>query len=125
VPATPEDIRSSVTSYVERFNAGDREGWAALFAPDHVIDDPVGSPLLQGPDGAGTFWDNNHAIAPDAKLAISGPIVVVADEAAFPLEIQVSGVVIDVIDIMGFDDQARIRSLRAWWNLADAHPPAG
>jgi hypothetical protein len=32
-------------------------------------------------------------------------------------------VVIDVVDLMAFDDDARIRSLRAWWNLADAHPP--
>jgi steroid delta-isomerase len=125
VPATAAEIRATVSSYIERYNAGDRAGWSALFAPDHVIEDPVGSPLLHGPDGAGAFWDSGHALAPEATLALTGPVIVVADEAAFSLQIRVEPMVIDVIDVMAFDEGARIRSLRAWWDPADAHPPAG
>jgi steroid Delta-isomerase len=120
--AKPEDIRTTARSYVDRFNAGDREGWAALFSADHVIEDPVGSDLRRGPDGAGAFWDEVHALAPDACLALTGPIVVVADEAAFGLAILAGGMAIDAVDVMVFDDDGRIRSLRAWWNLADARP---
>ena len=85
----------------------------------------MGSPVVTGPDGAGTFWDTAHALSAEARLALTGPVIVVGDEAAFSLQIQVAPIVIDVIDIMVFDDKARIRSLRAWWNMADAHEPAG
>jgi steroid delta-isomerase len=122
--AKPEEIRTTVRSYVETFNAGDRAAWAALFAPDHVIEDPVGTPLRHGPAGAGEFWDLNHELAPDAQLALTGAIVVLGAEAAFPLAIHLGGLVVDVVDVMAFDDEARITSLRAWWNLEDAHPPA-
>ncbi|WP_020661127.1 nuclear transport factor 2 family protein [Amycolatopsis benzoatilytica] len=44
--------------------AGDKDGWLALFAPDAVVEDPVGPSMFDetgaghhGPDGISAFWD--------------------------------------------------------------------
>ncbi|WP_033290757.1 nuclear transport factor 2 family protein [Amycolatopsis jejuensis] len=44
--------------------AGDKDGWLALFAPDAVVEDPVGPSMFdeagkghRGPDGIAAFWD--------------------------------------------------------------------
>jgi ketosteroid isomerase-like protein len=48
--------------------AGDKEGWLALFAPDAVVEDPVGPSFFDeagkghhGRDGIGAFWDKTIA----------------------------------------------------------------
>jgi steroid delta-isomerase len=59
-PARDMSIRS-----VTAVEAGDREGWLALFAPDGFVEDPIGpSPLNptgephRGHEGIGAFYDN-------------------------------------------------------------------
>jgi ketosteroid isomerase-like protein len=49
---------------VAAVEAGDREGWIALFAPDGVVEDPVGPSMFdetgqghRGPAGIGAFFD--------------------------------------------------------------------
>ncbi|MET7998730.1 nuclear transport factor 2 family protein [Amycolatopsis sp. NPDC005232] len=44
--------------------AGDKDGWLALFAPDAVVEDPVGPSMFDeqgkghhGREGIGAFWD--------------------------------------------------------------------
>ncbi|KDN22804.1 nuclear transport factor 2 family protein [Amycolatopsis rifamycinica] len=48
--------------------AGDKEGWLALFAPDAVVEDPVGPSFFDeagkghhGREGIGAFWDKTIA----------------------------------------------------------------
>ncbi|MEU4525477.1 nuclear transport factor 2 family protein [Amycolatopsis sp. NPDC024027] len=48
--------------------AGDKEGWLALFAPDAVVEDPVGPSFIDeagkghhGREGIGAFWDKTIA----------------------------------------------------------------
>jgi hypothetical protein len=45
---TPEQIEAVVTQVFEKFAAFDAEGTAALYAPDGTIEDPVGTPPVQG-----------------------------------------------------------------------------
>ena len=49
---------------VAAVEAGDKEGWIALFAPDGVVADPVGPSMFDpegkghvGPEGIGAFYD--------------------------------------------------------------------
>ena len=121
----PEDIRSTVDSYAERF-AEDREGWVSLFAPDATVEDPVGSDLREGHEAIGEFWDFVHGMVDAVRIVRTGPVRVAGDEAAWPFQIRstVAGaeMVLDVIDAMTFDDEARITSMRAYWDMADMRP---
>lgn len=40
-------MKSALKAFADRSNAGDAEGLVALFAPNAVIEDPVGSPANQ------------------------------------------------------------------------------
>lgn len=125
----PEDIRRTINGYAEHMTAGDKDAWLALFAPDATIEDPVGSEVRTGIDGAGAFWDFTRSLSARIELTLTGPVRVAGDEAAFPFTI-ISTVGddryrLDVIDTMSFDDQGRIRSMRAFWDMADMRPADG
>lgn len=125
-------IRAHVDAYVERFSADDREGWLDLFAPDATMEDPVGTPLKQGRDAIGAFYDESHGLAETLRLVLTGPVRVAAGEAAFPMQARpvLGGTEfqVDIIDAMTFvDDLAsptgvRISSMRAFWDPAEMRP---
>lgn len=45
----PETVHGWVAAYFENTRSGDAARWAAAFAPDAVVDDPVGTPLKETP----------------------------------------------------------------------------
>nr|AUO14878.1 hypothetical protein [Amycolatopsis sp.] len=63
-PAARRAALASMTAVA----AGDKEAWLALFAPDAVVEDPVGPSFFDeegkghhGRDGIGAFWDKTIA----------------------------------------------------------------
>jgi steroid Delta-isomerase len=126
--ATPDQIRAAVDSYVELFPT-EQDAWLELFAADAQVEDPVGSPLRSGRDEIGAFWQESHAMADSIRLERTGPVRVAGNEAAFPMQVHpvVGGTafVMDVIDVMSFDDDGRITSLRAFWDPAEMRPANG
>lgn len=112
-----EKIRETMRTYVERWNAGDRDGWVALFTDDAHHEDPVGGPVNRGPEAIATFWDTMKGLAPSRLDIVAGPVVC-GSEAAMPVLITVdlgdNQLKIDAVDVMAFDDDARISSLRAF-----------
>jgi steroid delta-isomerase len=124
--ATPDDIRSTITSYIERFSAADRAGWLALFADGATLEDPVGSEVRSGTVAIGEFWDLVRSMTPDITLASTGPVRVAGHEAAFPMvmttQLGDTAMALDIIDVMTFDDDAKIASMRAFWDMADMRP---
>src|SRR5690606_33867080 len=57
VPELPDDLpdhpaRSASIASMTAVEAGDRDGWLALFAPDAVVEDPIG-PSPFDPEGKG------------------------------------------------------------------------
>lgn len=124
--ATPDDIRATIDEYTARFSAADKDGWLALFAPDATIEDPVGSEVRTGVDSIGEFWDAVRSMTPEVALTRTGPVRVAGHEAAFPMQMvsQVgdAAMALDIIDVMTFDEQGRITSMRAYWDLADLRP---
>lgn len=111
-------IRATIDQYLARFSAGDRDGWLALWADGATMEDPVGSPLRRGREEIGAFYDESTAAADSVELRPAGPVQVVGSEAAFVFEVRpvVGGVALSmpVIDVMTFDDDARITSQRAF-----------
>jgi steroid delta-isomerase len=128
--ATATDIRATIDGYIENFSGADRDGWLALFAEDATLEDPVGAEVKVGHAGLLEFWDFVHSLAENITLYPAGPACVAAPEAAFPITIvnQVGDtkMVIDAIDHMTFTDDAKIATMRAFWDLADmrGHDPA-
>lgn len=127
--ATSDDIKATIEQYQATFNASDREGWLALFAPDATVEDPVGAEVKKGHDGLGEFWDFVHALSPTIALRAAGPACVAGHEAAFPITIvsDLGGTLmaIDAIDVMTFTDDANIATMRAYWDMAAMHEVDG
>jgi steroid delta-isomerase len=126
MPADATSIRSAVDGYCAAFTAGDRDAYVGLFAPDAWIEDPVGTPRHEGHDAIGTFFENARGMAESIELRRTGPVRVAAGECAFPMQARpVLGeatYVVDIIDVMTFDDDARITTMRAFWDPAEMRP---
>ena len=63
-PFDPHPARDASLRSMEAVEAGDRNGWLALFAPDALVEDPIGeSPLdpsgegHRGPEAIAAFYD--------------------------------------------------------------------
>jgi steroid Delta-isomerase len=121
-----EQIRATVQRYTEVFSAGDKEGYLALFADDATLEDPVGGEVYQGREAIIRFFDTTRSMTPVIELAMTGPVRVAGNEAAFPGEarptIGEDKMVIPVVDTLRFDDEGRITQLRAYWDFADLRP---
>src|SRR5947207_7795220 len=56
-PPSQATMKAALQAYVDSINAGDAAGVLALFAPDAVIEDPIGSEPKSGAALAGWFAD--------------------------------------------------------------------
>jgi steroid Delta-isomerase len=129
VAATAEIITATIGRYIEVFSLGDKDGYLGLFAPDATVEDPVGSAVCAGADGIAGFWDGVRGLTPTITLEALAPPRIAAGEAAFSIraiaEVGESKLAVDIIDVMSFDDEGRITSLRAFWDMADMAPYEG
>jgi steroid delta-isomerase len=117
---SPEEIRAAMERYVELVCEGDSDGIADLYADDATVEDPVGENSIQGREVIRSFY---AAVASNLQVEITGPICVAGKECATPLLAEFTSDdqknYIDVIDVMTFDDEGKITSMRAFWNAAD------
>ena len=119
--ATSDDIKATIDNYRAHFSA-DRAAWLALFAEDATVEDPIGSDIRTGHEQIGDLWDFAHSLSPSIELRAAGPTCVAGNEAAFPFTIvndfDGTRMAIDVIDVMTFTDDAKIATMRAFWDMA-------
>ena len=128
---TPEEMRATMSRYLELVEAGDVDGVLALFSNDISVEDPVGGPPgthMVGQDDVGAFFRKGFERSRPRPRA-TGPIRTTGGlEAAMPfvlqLELRTGPVEIDVIDVMTFDDAGKVTSLRAFWNANEMRPVA-
>jgi len=119
---TQAAMRATLQAYVDRTNAGDAAGLVALFAPDAVIEDPVGSPIKQSIEFATWFGDS---VAFGARITPVAPIRGSHSNAAaltFDVEFTPPGeqrLRIRSLDVCTFDEAGQITSLRAYWGPDD------
>jgi steroid delta-isomerase len=124
--AIEDKVRATVEAYLATFSAGDREAWLDLFSSDATLEDPVGTEVRRGRDAIGEFWDQSRSFVERITLKmVQGPGVR-GNEAAFAMEAHAevgdSTFVAPTIDVMTFDDDGRITTMRAFWGESDAHP---
>lgn len=116
-------MKRVLQAYIDGFAAGDAAAVAALFADDATIEDPVGKPSIHGKDAITTFY--TRSMKTGAKLALAAPIrASQGREAAMAFDVNLTmpgagRAVIRVIDVMRFNDDGKIDSMRAFWGLSD------
>ncbi len=124
--ADPTTIRSVVDQYCATFTAGDQDGYVGLYADDAWIEDPVGTPRHEGRDAIGAFFAMSRSLAEVIELRLTGPVRVAAGEAAFPMQarpqIGDTTYAVDIIDVMTFDDEGKITTMRAFWDAGEMRP---
>jgi len=111
--------------------AGDKEGWLALFAPDAVVEDPVGPSFFDeegkghhGREGIGAFWDKTIAnverfeFAMHDSFAAGSECANVGTISAFlpgGMRVDTEGVF-----VYNVGEDGLIRSVRAFWETERA-----
>lgn len=112
-----ERIRDAIERYVKWMSEGNADAIAGLYAEACSVEDPVGAPPVVGRDAVHEWYRKS---AGKVRVELTGPIRVSGREAAFPM----LGILgspddpsyLDIIDVMKFDEDGRITSMRAFWS---------
>lgn len=117
-------MKAMLLAYAERFNAGDAEGVAALYADDATVEDPVGAQPIVGKAAILAFYQ--HTTSLGARLDVVAPprgSHANAGALTFSVHVEMEGkpARIDVTDIMTFAADGRFQSMRAHWGPDDVH----
>jgi len=123
--ASPEQVQAAVEAYVAAYQENDRDAFLDVFATDGVIVDPVGTLPHAGREARGAFWDTVHQLTERMTFDVKD-VVVCGNEAAMVFGIHASsgdaGIVLDAVDIFEVDDDGKIASMRAYWDMGRATP---
>lgn len=120
--ASAEKITETVHRYLELVAGGTADEIADLFADDATVEDPVGGGEVHiGKNAIHGFFKNVESAKRATELVT---LRVAGHEAAFLFVITVDAgghkVRIEPIDVMNFNADGKIVSMKAYWSLADA-----
>jgi len=119
---TPEQIEALVTEVFEKFAAFDAQGTAALYAPDGTIEDPVGTPPVQGTQAIIAYLETFPTILNEIRVQ-SFDVTVAGQEAAIKWRLRFktkTGNVffVDGIGIFKIDENGKVQSDREYFDYA-------
>ncbi|MET4165473.1 MULTISPECIES: nuclear transport factor 2 family protein [Gordonia] len=120
MPPSTNQIRDAVAGYITTVSTGTSAEIAALYAEDATLEDPVGSEIKVGRAQIEKFYSALDSIDSTAELLTvrSG-----GSTAAFHFRVTShlpdQTVVVEPIDVMTFDDDLKITSMRAVWAPED------
>lgn len=93
------------------------EDVVALFAAEATVEDPVGSKVRSGAENLQKFYTG--AMSMNCKITPTGPARIVENEAAFPfhgvVQLPDKTMEFDCIDVMTFNEDGKILTMRAFW----------
>ncbi|MGW0050632.1 nuclear transport factor 2 family protein [Nocardia cyriacigeorgica] len=118
--ASADDIRAAVRRYLDTVADGSATDIAALYAEDGTVEDPVGTPPHVGRAAIEKFYSALESVRVSTELH---SVRVAGHEAAFAFRVVTDTgeqtITIDPIDVMTFDENAQITSMRAFWSQDD------
>ncbi len=121
--ATREDICAVCDQYVALLSKADTEGIVALYDPNAVVEDPLGTPPKHGHEKIREFY--NSFAGANITATRLGPVTVVGHEAAFQFRVDVplgeETMSMVTTDLMTFDEAGKIVAMKAYAD-ADARP---
>jgi steroid delta-isomerase len=112
-----EQIAQTVKSYVELAGKGNADGVVALFAETATVEDPVGTDVHRGIEAIRSFVHSNMDGRELEVQLLS--LNVAGGEAAFYFQVTMAGQRLDAIDVMTFDGDAKITSMKSYWGPAN------
>ena len=116
MPASRERIREVVDRYIELVASGTADQIVALYAEDAVVEDPVGSEPRAGHTAIRELYATLEGLDQRTRLLA---VRIAGGEAAFHFEVATlaDGVTYTLapVDVMVFDDDGKITSMRAYW----------
>lgn len=114
-----QDKIAAVERYVEAFAQSDLNIIRELFAEDANVEDPVGTDVHRGIDAVCAFYEGAMGAGP--KLVLTGTPRCAGNAVAFPFQVRMPGMSLDVIDVFEFNDSGKIASMRAYWGPDNIH----
>ncbi|WP_063061469.1 nuclear transport factor 2 family protein [Nocardia sienata] len=116
----PEQIRAAVHRYLDAVATGTAADIAALYEENATLEDPVGSPSHTGRAAIEKFYGSLESARRSTELL---SLRVSGDSAAFGFRVVTETgeqtITVEPIDVMTFDEFARITSMRAFWSAED------
>lgn len=118
--ASTERIRAVVEEYVRLVGSGTADEVLALYADGASVEDPVGSDVLTERDQIHAFYSGLEGLDRQTRLLAAR---IAGGEAAFHFEVVTPAdgatYTLSPVDVMTFDDDGRITSMRAYWSGDD------
>ena len=118
-----DHIESVVRRYLELVANGTAEDIAELYATDATVEDPVGGEVHIGRHAIHGFYKNIESAPKETELL---SLRVAGHEAAFMFAITVGAgehrIRIEPIDVMVFDADGKVASMKAYWSPANVTP---
>ena len=111
------DMIAMVHKYVEAFDKQDMNIIREIYADDARVEDPVGTDVHVGIEAVCGFYEN--ALNSGAKLVLSGEPRCAGNAVAFPFQVKMAGMTIDIIDVFEFNEQGKVNSMKAYWGEAN------
>jgi steroid Delta-isomerase len=117
-------MKAQLLAYIEAFNANDLASVVDLYAENATVEDPVGAPLQRGREEISAFY--GQAMSTGARLeVVAPPRGSHSNAATISFKVHVAGQYgpahIDVTDVMEFDENGKIVSMKAYWGKDDYH----
>lgn len=113
-------VRKTIDAYIAAVTTGTVDEIMALYAPGATVEDPVGSGVRETEESIREFYGN---VAPMDQTGEVYFARIAGDSAAFHFRITTRAgdqeFEITPIDVMTFDDDAKITSMRAYWGPDD------
>jgi steroid Delta-isomerase len=119
---TADQIEAAVEEYFASVGAFDVPRYVNNFAADGVLEDPVGTPPLQGTAAIRAFITNIIAPFSEIKHRIQ-EITVCGHEAAVNWKLHLTTttgkkITIDGMGVFNFNQDGKLQSVREFWDLA-------
>ena len=118
--ASRETILETVQKYIDLVATGSSADVVALYADGATVEDPVGSEVLTTREQIAAFYGALDGLEQEGRLIHAR---VAGNEVAFAFELATKAgeqtFTLAPIDVMTFDDNGLITSMRAFWSGED------
>ena len=121
-----QQIRDTLHRYFDYFAEGNVDGIVDLFASDAFIEDPVGTPRVQGHDALRAFYRAGFEHTGGITMKAEGAVRVAGNTGACAAlgycEKANPPFYFETLDVMTFGADGKIVSMLAYWGPDNHHP---
>jgi steroid delta-isomerase len=118
--ASPERIREVIDQYVARVAGGTTDDIMELYAEGATVEDPVGTEVKTTREAIREFYSGLEALEQAGEVL---SVRIAGGQAAFLFELRTKAgdqtYTLAPIDVMTFDDDGKITTMRAFWGDTD------